>query len=88
MNEQFSTEVLMMLIDNVNRMRPERETFFLTASAWQYELSLHPERFAIYNGELLWCGSKVGVVASEQKKEKFQRMVNQFVSDGIICCKE
>lgn len=84
MNEQFSKEALMKLIDNVNISRAERNILFFTTSIWEHELSLHPERFRMEDDELLWWGSRVGVVASEREEKKFWRMVNQLIADGIV----
>lgn len=85
MNEQPSYEALMKLIDDIEIMRPpERDIFFHTASAWEWELTMHPERFRIENDELLWFGARVGIIASKQKTKKFWCTVNRLVSDGVI----
>lgn len=85
MNEQFSYEALMKLIDDIEIMRPpEKDIFFNTASAWERELTMHPERFRIENDELLWFGARVGIIANKQKTKKLWRIVNRLVSDGVV----
>lgn len=85
---ELSYETLMRLIGDVEAARkPERYALFHTPSVWKHELSSHPERFRMENGELLWWGCRVVVIssiASEREEKKFWHMVNQFVSNGII----
>ena len=85
MNEQSSYETLMKLIDDIEIMRPpERDIYFNTANAWRCELHTYPDRFRMDNGELLWLGYRVGIIGSQRSQNKFWRMVNRYVVDGII----
>lgn len=85
MCKQFSYKALEQLINDVKAARPsERDTFVNTPSSWKYELSLHPDRFRMDNGELLWLGCKVGTIGNEQKQDEFWNMVNRLLLDGVI----
>ena len=85
MSEQSLYEALIKLIDKMEITRPpERYTLYYTANIWQYELSLHPDRFRMENNELLWLDAKVCVIGSKQSQKRFWRMVNKYIIDGII----
>lgn len=85
MDKPFTPEALERLIADVEAAIPsERQTFINTPSACKCELSLYPDRFIMDNRDLLWLGYKVGTIGSEQNQDKFWRMVNRYVSDGII----
>lgn len=84
MSEQPLYETLIKLIDEIERVRPPELYAFHTVNEWQYELSLHPDRFRMENNELLWLGVKVCVIGSKQSENKFWRMVNKYIADGII----
>ena len=85
MSEQSLYEALIKLIDKIEiTLPPERYTLYYTANIWQYELSLHPDRFRMENNELLWLGAKVCVIGSKQSQKRFWRMVNKYIIDGII----
>ena len=85
MNEPFTYEGLERLINDVKAAKPqERDTLVAPPSSWKYELSLHPERFRIEDGELLWLGCKVGAIGSKQIQDEFWNMANQYIADGII----
>lgn len=85
MSEQSLYEALIKLTDEIERVRlPEPYMCFHTTNEWQYELSLHPDRFRMENNELLWLGVKVCVIGSKQSQNKFWRMVNKYIANGII----
>lgn len=85
MNEPFTYEGLEQLINDVKAAKPqERDTFIAPPNSWKYELSLHPERFRIEDGELLWLGCKVATIGNKQIQDEFWNMANQYMTDGII----
>lgn len=84
MNEQSEYESLINLIKDVEMALLKREMCFNTANAWKCELSLHPDRFVMNDNELLWLGCRVCTIGSEQNQNKFWRMVNKYLSDGVI----
>lgn len=82
MNEPFSYEALEQLIAQVEAARPpERPIFYHTVSSWKTELLSNPEYFNIYDGELLYCGVKVGFIGNKQREiDKFLQLATQTIS--------
>ena len=81
---QFSYEALEQLIADVEMATQGRTTLIHPPNVWKHELSAHPDRFKMDDGELLWLGCKVGTIGSEQNQDKFWNLVNKYVSDGVI----
>lgn len=81
MNEPFSYEALEQLIANVEAARPSRPTFYHTVNSWKTELLSNPEYFNIYDGELLYCGVKVGFIGNKQREiDEFLQLAAQVIS--------
>lgn len=83
MNKPFSYKALEQLIAQVEAARPsERPIFYHTVNLWKAELLSNPEYFNIYDGELLYCGVKVGFIGNEQREiDRFLQLASQIISE-------
>lgn len=81
----MSKNELLELIDSVKAAKPSgRNPLIAHAVIWKNELSFHPERFRLENGELLWLGLKVITTGFQEQQNSFWDLVNEYINEGVI----